>query len=194
VNDGAADPLRAAALVIAVLERLGVRYSIGGSLASSLSGEPRSTLDVDIVAALEKEHITELTAALEDVFYIDRGAVERGVQMRSSINVIHIPTSTKVDLFVAGGTIIDEDLLQRRVAVTLGDDPPVRVYVHTAEDVLLQKLRWYRLGGETSDRQWRDVIGIIQVQGERLDREYLTRQAARLGVPDLLSRAMADRR
>jgi hypothetical protein len=99
----------------------------------------------------------------------------------------------KVVLFIAGGTVIDADLLERRMHVYVGDAPAIRVYVHSAEDVLLQKLRWYRLGGEASDRQWRDVLGIVHVQGERLDREYLTRQAARLGVTDLLERVIPAR-
>jgi hypothetical protein len=190
VRDDARDPLRVAAYVTNVLTQLGVRCSIGGSLASSLSGEPRSTLDVDIVAALEDTHVEVLVAALKDAFYVDRDSLSRAVRSHSTTNLIHLATSVKVDLFVAGGTAIDFDLLERRVTVFVGEAPAVRVYVHTAEDVLLQKLRWFRLGGEVSDRQWRDVIGIIHVQGERLDREYLTRQAARLGVTDLLARAM----
>jgi hypothetical protein len=86
------------------------------------------------------------------------------------------------------GTILDEQLLQRRLAVRLGD-PPVTLYIHTPEDTLLQKLRWFRLGGEVSDRQWRDVISTIRVQGQRLDRRYLKNGAARLGVEDLFTRA-----
>jgi hypothetical protein len=188
--EGAADPLRVAALVGGVLSDLGVRYSIGGSLASSVSGEPRSTLDIDIVVELEEQHVDSLIARLQDAFYIERAALERAVRTQSAANIIHIGTSVKVDFFVTGGTPIDTDLLDRRMSVLVGDAPAVRVYVHTAEDILLQKLRWFRLGGETSDRQWRDVLGIVRVQEGRLDRDYLTRQSARLAVGDLLLRAM----
>jgi len=188
--DNAADPVRVAAIVAAALEQLGVPYSIGGSLASSFSGEPRSTLDVDILAALGQSHIAPLSAALEDAFYVDRAALERAVRDRSSANVIHLGTSVKVDLFVAGGSELDDELLQRRLPVALGDEPLNRLYVHTPEDILLQKLRWYRRGGETSDRQWRDVLGIVRVQGGRLDRQYLETGAARLGVSDLLLRVL----
>jgi|SRR5436190_5855840 len=98
----------------------------------------------------------------------------------------------KVDLFVAGGTPIDTDLLDQRLSVFVGENPAIRIYVHTAEDILLQKLRWYRMGGETSDRQWRDVLGIVRVQGDRLDREYIAKQAEKLAVTDLFARATRE--
>lgn len=60
----------------------------------------------------------------------------------------------------------------------------------TPEDILLEKLRWYRLGGEVSDRQWCDVLGIVAVQGSRLDEAYLRRDAASLDVTNLLERAL----
>ena len=108
----------------------------------------------------------------------------RAVQERSSANVIDTLTSLEVDLFMAGGTPLDRDALDRRVA-TVSADVARPLHVHTPEDVLLQKLRWYRRGGEVSDRQWRDVIGIVRVQGTRLDRSYLTCGAALLHVSDL---------
>src|SRR5262245_21746562 len=187
------DPLRVAAMVTGALAELGVRYSIGGSVASSLSGEPRSTLDIDIVAALEETQIDRLVEVLEHEFYINRDSLRRAVRTRSTANLIHLRTSVKVDLFVAGGTPIDADLLQRRLPVFIGENPAIGIYVHTAEDILLQKLRWYRMGDETSDRQWRDVLGILRVQGDRLDRVYIAKQAEKLGVTDLFARATQER-
>jgi hypothetical protein len=66
------------------------------------------------------------------------------------------------------------------------------MFVHTAEDILLQKLHWYRAGGETSDRQWRDALAIVRVQGEQLDRTYLEATAGRADLGDLLQRVLSE--
>lgn len=190
MND-ALDPLRVAHLVGSVMDALGISYSVGGSLASSFSGEPRSTLDVDVVADLTADQIAPLVAALREDFYIDQDALSRAVRERSSTNLIHLASSTKVDVFVAGGTALDRQLLDRRIPVDLGVAAG-RLYVHSPEDILLQKLRWYRRGGEVSDRQWRDILGIVRVQAERLDRSYAERGAVQLEVGDLFLRALRD--
>jgi hypothetical protein len=186
-----ADPLAAAWRVTEVFNRIGARYSIGGSIASSFAGEPRSTLDVDIVVALTSAQAEIVAGALHDEFYLDRDRLQHAVVTRGSVNLIHIESATKIDLFVAGGTPLDESLLRRRRAEIVGD-PPHEIFVHTPEDILLQKLRWFRLGGEISERQWRDVLGIVQVQGARLDRAYLDEGASTLRVVDLLNRALAE--
>lgn len=185
------DPLQIAARVCATLESLGITYSVGGSIASSLSGEPRTSIDIDIVVLLEPTHVDPLATALADEFYVHRPALDRAITTRSSANVIHRESSVKVDLFIAGGSPIDDDTLRRRLLVTVGA-PPVRLFVHTGEDILLQKLRWYRLGNDVSDRQWRDVLGIVRVQERRLDRAYLENSAKRLAVDDLLERALRE--
>ena len=110
------------------------------------------------------------------------------VRERGTTNLIHQPTQLKVDLFIAGGTPIDEQQLGRRQEIVLR--PERRLHVHPPEDILLQKLHWYRKGGEVSDRQWRDVLGIIRVQGARLDRLYLKTAARVIDVSDLLERAL----
>lgn len=184
------DPIAIALSVSQVLDTIGIPYTIGGSLASSFAGEPRSTVDIDFVAALEESHIPAIVSALSADFYVDYEALRRAVRERTSANLIHHATQLKVDLFVAGGTPLDQQQLKRRQAVTLG--PGRTIYVHPPEDILLQKLRWYRAGAEVSDRQWRDVLGIIRVQGPALDREYLEQNAPILGVAELLARALRD--
>lgn len=186
----AVDPIDTALAVGRRLDALGILYTVGGSIASSFAGEPRATIDIDIVAAIDEGHVDALVAALSPEFYVDADALRRAIQARSSANLIHQPTQLKVDLFVAGGTPLDMRQLARRLAVDLGDGRCL--YVHPPEDILLQKLRWYRLGGESSDRQWRDIIAIVRVQGRRLDLPYLRESAAILAVSDLLARALDE--
>lgn len=187
-------PLQVALSVARALDECGLRYVVGGSLASSVSGEPRSTLDVDLVVAIDAADVEPLLAALGDDFHADGEAVRRAVRRRSSVNVFHRATSTKVDLFVLGGSPLDRQALDRRVRMQVSTDPERFLYVYTPEDILLQKLRWYRLGGEVSDRQWRDVLGIVAVQDPGLDEEYLRRGADLLAVADLLVRALLEAR
>ena len=184
------DPIAIALAVTRVLDDLGIVHTIGGSIASSFAGEPRSTVDIDLVAALEESHIPALISALTADFYLDDVALRRAVAGRTSTNLIHQTTQLKVDLFVAGGTPLDQQQLARRREVTVG--PGRTVYVHPPEDILLQKLRWYRKGGDISDRQWRDILGIVRVQGPHLDHTYLTANAPTLGVADLLTRALRE--
>lgn len=184
------DPIETALLVARHLDALGILHTVGGSIASSFAGEPRSTVDIDIVAALDARHVEVLVAALSAEFYVDADGLRRAILTRSSTNLIHQATQLKVDLFVAGGTPLDARQLARRLAVDLGDGRCL--YVHPPEDILLQKLRWYRRGGEVSDRQWRDIAAIVRVQGSRLDREYLRDGAGILGVSDLLDRALGE--
>ena len=184
------DPIAVALSVARVLDVLGIVHTTGGSLASSFAGEPRSTVDIDIVAAIEESHVAALVAALSADFYLDAGALRRAVRERTSANLIHQDTQLKVDLFVAGGTPLDAQQLLRRQEVDVGAGR--MLWVHPPEDILLQKLHWFQKGGEISDRQWRDILAIIRTQGTRLDREYVTRFAPLLGVGGLLARALQE--
>ena len=184
------DPIAVAVSVARVLDSLGIVHTIGGSIASSIAGEPRSTVDIDIVAALRESDVAALLSALSADFYVNDAALRRAVRERSSANLIHQATQLKVDIFVAGGTPLDEQQLHRRRAVEIA--PGRTLHVHPPEDILLQKLRWYRKGGEASERQWRDILGIIRVQAQRLDRDYLSVNAPVLGVADLLARALGE--
>jgi hypothetical protein len=106
-------------------------------------------------------------------------------------NIIHKPSSVKVDLFFAH-TPLEERQLERRRLVRIAVHPDRFLYVHSPEDILLQKLLWYREGGGVSDRQWRDVLAIARTQATRLDRRYLIGAAAPVGLSSLLERALRE--
>ncbi len=135
------DPIAVALSVTRVLEALGIVHTIGGSIASSFAGEPRSTVDIDIVAAFEEFQISALVSALSADFYVDEEALRRAVRERGSTNLIHHATQLKMDVFVAGGTPLDEQQLRRRQAVTIG--PGRMLHVHPPEDILLHLDRDY---------------------------------------------------
>jgi hypothetical protein len=185
-----ADPIAIAVRVGEILDALGVRHTIGGSIAASFAGEPRSTIDIDFVAALSDRHVAPLLAAVTPAFYVAEAALHRAIETRGTANLIHQDSQIKVDLFVAGGTPLDDQQLARRQRVEVR--PGQVIYIHPPEDILLQKLRWYRRGGSVSDRQWRDIIGIVRAQGERLDRAYLASNAPSLEVESLLDRALLE--
>ena len=184
------EALQVAFRVLEILQRFGIAYHLGGSYASAIHGVPRQTHDVDLVVDLGPEHVSEIARALEGEFYVDARAVARAVSERTSVNLVHLATGVKVDLFVKGASAFDTSEFERRVVVRLGDDRPQEVFVKSAEDTVLRKMLWYRQGGEVSDRQWQDVRGIVSVQGDRLDVDYLTRSADQLGIRDLLDRVL----
>ena len=186
------DPLaNALRLVSAALEGLGIPYLIGGSVASSSRGIFRATLDIDLVARIGPQQAQALSAALGPDWYADSDQIRDSLAAGRSFNLIHIPTSQKVDIFPA----IDAFQLlqlQRATRETLEFSGETGEYpVASAEDILLAKLQWYRMGGEVSERQWSDIAGILAVNSE-LDATYLRTWAARLGVEDLLDKAVVE--
>lgn len=179
-------------LVVDVFERLHIPYLVGGSIASALYGVARSTLDADIVADLQQEHVGELVKALGNDFYADDEMIRDAIRHHSSFNLIHLKTMFKVDVFIRKERPFDRIQFQRRVEQVFAADPPQKAFIATAEDVILAKLEWYRLGGEVSDRQWRDILGVLKVQAGRLDLGYLRQWSAVLNVSDLLQKALKE--
>jgi hypothetical protein len=178
--------------VVEALDAFGVPYAIGGSFASALHGVMRATMDADLVADLRLEHVEPLAQALGDAFYADAEMMRDAIRRQGSFNLIHLGTMFKVDVFVAKPRAFDRSQLARRQLHLLSEDPERHAYVTSAEDVVLSKLEWYRMGGEVSDRQWRDVLGVLKVQGDRLDQDYLRRMSVELGVTDLLERVLEE--
>lgn len=190
--DAFADATAIAVSFSELLERLGIPYLVGGSLASSVHGEPRSTNDVDIVADILPDDLDALVDAISTDFYVSRAAARQAVRSGGSFNVIHVAAAVKVDVFVAGEDRFEQERLRLRQLVAISEDPPASIYVDTAEHSVLRKLEWFKRGGEVSDRQWLDVVAILRIQGERLSRRHLARWADELGVGELLERAIAE--
>lgn len=186
------EAIQVAMSVVEVLERLEVPYHVGGSYASGIHGVPRQTHDVDIIVDLGPAFAREVAKALDGTFYVDEKTAARAARERTSFNLVHLATGVKVDLFVKGASAFDAAEFDRRVAVRIGTDPPRELFVKSAEDTVLRKLLWFRLGGEVSDRQWDDVRGIVRVQGDRLDKAYVTGWADRLEVRDLWDRLATE--
>jgi hypothetical protein len=176
--------------VTETLQKLGVPYLLVGSFASTSYGVYRTTADADILADLHPEHAQPLAQALQARFYVDVESIHEAVQRRRGFNVIHLELGFKVDIFVSKAGAFDRQQLERRVLQPIGAHDERTVYFASAEDTILAKLDWYRRGGEVSERQWLDVLGMIKVQGEVLDRSYLREWARNLGVTDLLDRAL----
>ncbi len=178
--------------VIDILEEFGVRYHIGGSFASAIHGVPRQTMDADFVVDLNLANVVDLVDRLRGDFYVDLDVGKEAVTRRGSFNAIHLTSGFKVDFFVKGTGEFDEEELRRSKRTQIVADPPKSIFVKTAEDTILRKLQWFRSGGEVSDRQWRDVLGVLMASGEGIDHIYLSSWAATLGIKDLLERALNE--
>lgn len=187
------DAIEAMTPVVAELERLGVKYYVGGSLASAVYGTPRSTLDVDLVADLAPKHVDPLAKALQVAYYVDARMISEAIVHKSCFNVIYLATNFKVDVFVVKDRQYNRVALQRIRQDTFSvEQPSTKFFLPAPEDVVLSKLEWFRLGDEVSERQWRDVIGVLKVQENLLDRSYLEKWAAELGIADLLEKAWEE--
>ncbi|HEY6988180.1 MAG TPA: hypothetical protein VH369_07350 [Bryobacteraceae bacterium] len=178
------EPLRSA------LEKAGIRYAIGGSWASTAFGEPRFTNDVDILCDFSEENLKVFLDSLPETFYVDPGEAMAAIRHGRSFNAIYMPMAFKFDFFPAGAFALGMEELDRAIYLSdtgLAKAPAPFV---TPEDILLAKLFWFRSGGEVSEVQWRDIQGIVRTSANTLDRRYIQSAAVRLGIGDLLKKAL----
>jgi hypothetical protein len=179
-------------LVVRAFDTLRIPYFLCGSMASSVHGIYRATADADFVAGLRPDQAEPLAALLKTAFYVEVETIRAAAQAARCFNVIHLETLLKVDVFVTGTKPFELIQMRRRVLQPTGPDAKAALYIASAEDTILAKLQWFRAGGEVSDRQWRDVLGVLKVQGPALDRAYLAEWAEELAVTDLLGRAFEE--
>jgi hypothetical protein len=180
--------------VLEALDRLEIPYLVGGSVASSIHGNMRPTMDVDIVADLKLEQLEEFAALLQPDFYADAAAMREALKYGRAFNVVHYETSFKVDIFpLKKDQYSRESFARRRFAQSRSFGPePIECAVASPEDTILRKLEWFRAGGETSERQWNDMRGVLKVSGAGMDREYMRKWSKFLQVEDLLERLLAE--
>lgn len=178
--------------VVAVFDRLNIAYALGGSMASSLHGIARFTQDADVTVAPFPGNEPAFALALGPEYYLSLPAIQDAVRDRTWFNIIHTQRGFKVDVFVQKDNAFEQTALARRQPIELTDVPGHPLFVHSAEDVVLFKLVWYRLGNETSSQQWHDIIGVMRVQGARLARAYLAHWSSQLQVAELYARAARE--
>jgi len=186
------EPLEVTLKVTRVLEKLGIPYFVSGSLASTLYGMVRSTQDADIVAEMRQSQVHQFASALLEEFYLDEEMIDESIKYNKSFNLIHKESIFKVDVFIP----LQSDYLRSQFS---------RARIHTfdfaegavakfasPEDTILSKLRWFRSGGEASERQWRDILGVLKANSGMIDLDYLNNWAGDLKVADLLEKAMKE--
>jgi len=188
VIDGPLDLLRR---LVDLFDDIGVRYVLGGSMAAAMIGEPRSTVDVDVAISVDAVQVSELLARLSDDYYLPREAAAEALSSGGSFNVVDTASSLKAHLFVLGDGVLDRRQIERRVRLDV-DGFADGLWVTAPEDQVLRKLDWYRRGDERSDRQWRDVLAILRVQGTALDLHDLREVADEVGLTALVDRALSE--
>jgi hypothetical protein len=179
--------------VIRCLDELGIPYYIGGSIASSIYGMARTTIDIDVIAELKLEHIEPIVKHLQSGYYVDDEMIAQAIRNGSSFNLIHTDTSMKIDVFIMGNNRFAANAMRRKRKDTFADDPSRAVFSFASpEDVIISKLQWYESGNRVSERQWLDIVGVIKVQGDALDRAYLRNWSKKLGLFPLLRKAFEE--
>ncbi len=147
-------------------------------------------MDIDIAVRMEADRVVDFVDAVRGDYYVDESMVRDAVLRHGSFNLIQSTSGMKIDLFALGDDALDVRQLTRRESVEV--DVGVSIWVGAADDQVLRKLRWFRMGGEVSERQWRDVVAILRVQGERISVPELLAAAGPLGLADLVERAVFD--
>jgi hypothetical protein len=176
-----ADPL---AVVVELLDRAEIPYMLAGSFASTFHGSPRTTHYIDVVIAPTRPALDRFVRGLDDErYYVSATAVDEAWRRRGMFNVLLLDSGWKIDLILCKDRPFSRSEFDRRIRVELAGIP---VWMATAEDTILAKLEWAKAG--ESERQLRDVAGIVEVAAERLDRAYIEDWVAALGLGELWSK------
>lgn len=174
---------------IAILERIGIPYMVVGSVASSTYGDPRMTRDIDIVVDLDEASAQQLCDAFPpDDYYVSREAALDATLHRTQFNVLHPDSANKIDFMVAGHDAWGREQVRRRQRVLIL--PDTEGFAASPEDIILSKMRYYQEGG--SEKHLRDISSMLTISRDRIDRAYIERWAATLGVTQIWRDILAD--
>lgn len=177
---------RTISTVVEAIESSGAAYYIVGSVASSLYGMPRSTMDIDIVSDLQESQLAMFFTSLGERCYFDKDYVTEAVRHETSFNVIVLATSYKIDVFVKRRSGYAEVAFSRALPKKIGlHDVSVSYNFASVEDVIIGKLQWYRLGQESNPQQRKDIESMLLLQAKHLDLAYLNKWTSALGVDDI---------
>lgn len=174
--------------IIHRIEQIGISYTITGSVASNYYGIPRLTHDVDIVVALSESHINSVVKIFSQNYYVSEIAIRDAIVHDSMFNIIDAKRGLKADFWILTLEEFSQVLFNRRRRVELAEG--FGAYVASAEDIILHKLLWHKI--TPSERQLRDVAGIISVQKDNLDLEYMKNWAEKNSTLDLLEEALQE--
>ncbi|MEM6351000.1 MAG: hypothetical protein AAF766_09565 [Cyanobacteria bacterium P01_D01_bin.14] len=177
------DSLELALQLHPIFERLGIKYYVTDGVAATTYGEPRTTMDLDLVISVSGAELYPLVEALESENFYVPGVEEAVLGQTRTLQITHQETIARADLMMAGTENWDTVKFSRRQLIS-------GIYLASPEDVILNKLRWREQS--LSEKQWRDVLGILKVQGAELDFEHLTEWASRLGIEAVLAQAKGE--
>lgn len=180
-------PEEALQLALSKLDECSIPYMITGSFASNMHGVPRATYDADVVIDVDQQSLEKLVESLGEEFYLSPEGAMEALARERMFNIIHLETGFKVDLIIKKNRAFNQEEFARREKAKYLGEPR---WFATAEDVILTKLEWSKLGD--SERQYVDAVNVAKVQGERLDRAYLLNWAKELGVEELLEKLFQD--
>ncbi|MEP0872861.1 hypothetical protein NDA01_23885 [Trichocoleus desertorum AS-A10] len=186
------DPSEIARLLHPIFEQLRIPYYITGGVAASMYGDPRTTRDMDLVVEARREDIFQLAEALGQAgFYCPPGAVEEIAEGRGqTLSVTHMEQLLNADLVLNANTNFDRSKMARRRLEAIDEAELLQVWVIAPEDLILAKLLWGR--GNQSEKQWRDVLGVLKVQVDTLNYAYLAEWAEQLAISEMLQQALIE--
>lgn len=172
------------------LDRLNVNYLVTGSMATITYGETRFTNDVDIVAEFDESHIEALCKAFPGPdYFCSEAAMRSAIKRRFQFNIIHPSSGLKIDFMVPDNDAFNQSRLSRGQLIEL-DDTGNTARFASAEDAILKKLQYFQQGG--SDKHLRDIRGVMLVQGNAIDVDYLKEWATYLKVEIELNQVLTS--